>query len=151
MLAKGGFIYDAKFFPGVGHSYSRGARQMTEDCFHASINLLPAFDEEEDQIKKLIRKKQHAEAWALVQARISERDKANEGILAKVIDMYLDELSSEIGKIDRWGEREAMKAARLEDEAQRTAELDKLRAMFTDKALTPRAYEAIGSATKTEG
>lgn len=146
MLDKGGFIYHAKWIPNVGHSYSRGARQMTEDCFHASTNLLPAFEEEHDEIKKLIRKKQHGEAWALIQARLTERAEAEEGIITKVIDLYLDEISSEIGKIDRWGERKAQKAARIEDEAERNAEINKLKAMFTDKELTPRACDAIDDA-----
>ena len=141
MLEQGGFIYDAKWWPNVGHQYSKGARQQSVDCFIASTQRLPEYDAERDAIEKAMRAKDYAGAWSLIQARLDHADKDNDGILGKVHKVYLESLEADIARIDRMAEREVRKILhenRLPE--QRRAALEKHKAFY---AGAPKTVEAV--------
>ena len=117
MLKQGGFVYDHKWIEGVGHQYSRPARQMTEDCYTASILRLPKYEAERDAISKALRARDTADAWSLVRTRLNHADKENDGILGKVHRMYVESLDADIARIDRLAEREVRNAIRKHEDA----------------------------------
>ncbi len=43
-LAEGGFCYDAKYWPKVGHAHSAGAAKMTEECYRLATVTAPKVD-----------------------------------------------------------------------------------------------------------
>lgn len=58
-LHQAGFYFKARFWPGVGHRASAGARQMTEDCFCLATTgmhedqLQPVLKEVEDMTARI--------------------------------------------------------------------------------------------------
>lgn len=144
MLRKGGFVYDAQWWPSVGHQQSKGAKQMTMDCFVASTQLMPAFAQERDAIAKAMRAKDYADAWAILQARLNDEAKGNDGILGKVHKLYADSLESDISRVDRMAEREVRKVVRDHDDP--AARRQVLEAMKATYAGAPKTIKAIDKA-----
>ena len=131
MLEEGGFVYDAKWVPGVGHSPSHISRQMSRDCFIASTQRLPEYNAERDAIEKAMRDKDYGEAWSLIQRRLKRKDKDDDGILGKVHGLYIDSLEGDIDRIDRMAEREVTQAIRNnKDPEQLALALRKLKADY---------------------
>ncbi|MEO0477746.1 MAG: hypothetical protein AAF085_17515, partial [Planctomycetota bacterium] len=90
LLGEGGFIYHAEWWPGVGHSYAKGARQQSVDCFIASTQRLPAYEAERGAIDKAVRKRDYEAAWALIKPRLEHADKDDDGILGRLHDVYIE-------------------------------------------------------------
>jgi len=144
MLKDGGFVYHAQWWPGVGHNYAKGARQQTLDCFLASTQRMPAYKAERSAIDKLMRARDYAGAWSIVQARLASTDADNEGILGKVHKLYAKSLEDDISRIDRMAEREVRKVVHQHEAPQdRRAVLEKMKADF---AGAPKATQAIDAA-----
>lgn len=140
MLKDGGFIYDARWWPGVGHSQSKGARQMTEDCFIASTQVLPAYEAERTAIGEALRQRDVAGAWALIKARLDDAAAKDDGILGKVHQLYVESLADDIARADRLAEREVAKALREQGDAgQRRAALEALKTTYAGAPQTTRA------------
>ncbi|MFK7790152.1 MAG: hypothetical protein AB8C95_11760, partial [Phycisphaeraceae bacterium] len=147
MLEQGGFIYDAQYWPDVGHNQSKGARQQSVDCFIASTQRLPEYEAELEAIAKTIRAKDYAEAWAVIQTRINHEDKDNAGILGKVHTLYVGSLEKDIGRIDRMAEREVRKIVRdNEDPAKQRTALEAYKAQY---AGAPKTMKAVDKALDT--
>ncbi len=143
MLDKGGFIYDAQYWPGVGHSQSSGAKQQTLDCFIASTQRLAEYKAEQGAIDKAMRGKHYAGAWALIQARFGHADKDDDGILGKVYGMYVTSLEADIARIDRMAEREVRKLVhRNDDPAHQRAALQAHKATYAGAPMTIKAVDA---------
>lgn len=143
MLDKGGFIYDAQWHRGVGHNYAKGARQQTEDCFIASTQRLPEYESERNAIEQAMLAKDDANAWSIIQARLSHRDSKNKGILGEVHRMYVDSLDDDITRIDRSAERVVRKIVRDNEDADvRRAALEKHKAAFVGAPKTGKAVDA---------
>lgn len=143
-LNKGGYIYDARWWPGVGHNYAKGARQQTEDCFIASTQRLPEYEAERDAIAKQLRARDYADAWRIIGMRLTHHDKDNEGILGKVHALYVESLEQDIARIDRMAEREIRKIVRdNEDKDARRAALELHRDLFR---LAPKTTKAVDAA-----
>ena len=67
MLAKGGFHFKARTWPGVGHSFSGGGRRMLDDCFNlATTGMYPgqrgALEASLAEIGELVEGKKYREA-----------------------------------------------------------------------------------------
>lgn len=142
MLEEGGFIFDAKWWPNVGHQQGPGARQQTLDCFIASTQRLPEYEAEREVIEKAMRAKDTPAAWSLIQARLNHADKDNDGILGKVHQAYLGSLERDIERIDRLAEREVRKIIHEHSAniAARRAALEKHKAFY---AGAPDTVEAV--------
>lgn len=144
MLERSGFIYDAQYWPNVGHQQSKGARQQTVDCFVASTQRLPEYEAERDDIAKMMRAKDYLGAWAIVKARMNHEDADNEGILGKVHVMYLDSLEQDVIRIDRMAERLVRKIIHEHKDASgRRVALEKHR---DDYAGAPKTMKAVDKA-----
>lgn len=142
MLRKGGFIYDAKWVPNVGHGQSKISRQMTHDCFVASTKLLPAFQNDHDAIKKAIRKKDYPGAWALIKGHRQVYDAQPEGITKKVYALFIQSLSGEVAKVDRLAEREVRRIVHEQDDpAARKKALQDHLAAYAGAEKTAKAVE----------
>ncbi|MBX2852240.1 MAG: hypothetical protein KTR15_10890 [Phycisphaeraceae bacterium] len=142
MLAEGGFIYDAKWWPNIGHLQGKGARQQTLDCFIASTRRLPEYEVERDQIEKAMRAKDYAGAWSLIQARLNHEDNGNDGILGRAHKAYLASLESDIVRIDRMAEREVRKILHEQrDVEKRRDALEKHKAFYAGAPETVRAVD----------
>ena len=142
MLDKGGFIYDAQYWPGVGHNYAKGARQQTEDCFIASTQRLPEYESERDAIAKQIRARDYADAWMIVGNRLTHIDKDNDGILGKVHRLYVASLEKDIARIDRMAEREVRKIVRdNEDLVKQRAALEAYKTLYDGAPKTAKAVD----------
>lgn len=142
MLGKGGFIYDARFWPNVGHQQAQGARQQTEDCFIASTQRLPEYKVERDAIAKAMRAKDYSGAWAIIKARTNHEDSDNEGILGKVHGLYVDSFASDITRIDRMAEREVRKLINEhKDPQQRRGALEKHKAEYAGAPKTTKVVD----------
>ncbi|MEM9111027.1 MAG: hypothetical protein AAGC72_13485 [Planctomycetota bacterium] len=118
MLDEGGFVYDAKWWPGVGHSYANGARQQSVDCFVASTRLLPELEEEADQIGKLLKANGFDDAWSLLRKRKHEARVHEQRIIGRVLDRYLESQLSAIKSIDRWAQHQVKLAVRDSEDPQ---------------------------------
>lgn len=142
LLKEGGFVYDAKWIPGVGHQYSKEARQMTQDCYTASTQRLPDYEAEREAINKAIRGKEYADAWSIIQARLNHDDKDDAGILGKVHGLYVGSLDKEINRIDRIAKREVRRIVRdNQDPAQRRAALEAYKALYAGAPITVEAVD----------
>lgn len=142
MLEQGGFIYDAQYWPGVGHNQSQGARQQSLDCFIASTKRLPEYEAERAEITKAIRGKDYADAWTIIQARLNHEDKDNPGILGKVHGLYVGSLENEITRIDRMAEREVRKIVRDNDDpAKQRVALEAYKHQYAGAPKTTRAVD----------
>lgn len=67
MLAKGGFHFKARTWPGVGHGFSRGGRRMLDDCFNLAttgmyLGQRQALEASLAEIGKLVEGKKYREA-----------------------------------------------------------------------------------------
>jgi len=144
MLDEGGFVYDAKWVPDVGHRRSPTSRQMTTDCFIASTQLLPELADEAERVDALLGKRDYDGAWAILKPRVSQAAEQPDGIIAKVLARYVDSQDKALGKIDRWAEHRVARAIRdaESDKEQRTA-LARLQAEY---AGLPDTEGAIGRA-----
>ncbi|MGB0768602.1 MAG: hypothetical protein ACPGYV_12955, partial [Phycisphaeraceae bacterium] len=144
LLDQGGFIYDARWWPDVGHGYSKGARRQTEDCFVASTKRLPEYEAERDALKQSMRARAYAEAWSIVRARFDHPDKDDDGIIGKLHRAYVASLDESITRIDRLAEREVRKIVRMNDDPQaRRAALEAHKAQFDG---APKTSEAVDRA-----
>lgn len=142
MLEKGGFIYDAQYWPNVGHNQSKGARQQTLDCFVASTQRLPEYEAERDEIAKLMRAKDYLGAWSIIKARMAHEDAGNEGILGKVHAMFFDSLEKDVIRIDRMAERMVRKIIHEHKDAPgRRAALEQHRSDYAGAAKTMKAID----------
>lgn len=142
MLGKGGFIYDARFWPNVGHQQAQGARQQTEDCFIASTQRLPAYEAERDAIDKAMRAKEYDTAWPLIKARMNHEDAEDEGILGKVHALYVESLEQDVVRIDRMAERLVRKIIHEHKDAEgRRAALEKHKAEYAGAPKTTKAVD----------
>jgi predicted esterase len=142
MLKRGGFIYDAKWWPNIGHRQGEGARQQTLDCFIASTQRLPEYDAEREAIEKTMRAKDYAGAWSLIQARMNHEDNGNDGILGRVHGLYHESLEAEITRIDRMAEREVRKILHEQrDPEKRRAALEKHKAFYAGAPDTVKAVD----------
>lgn len=142
MLEKGGFIYDAQYWPNVGHNQSKGARQQTVDCFVASTQRLPEYEAERDEIAKLMRAKDYLGAWSIIKARMAHEDAGNEGILGKVHAMFFESLEKEVIRIDRMAERLVRKIIHEHKDAPgRRAALEQHRSDFAGAPKTMKAVD----------
>ena len=142
MLKRGGFLYDARWIPDVGHSYSGPARQMTRDCFIASTQRLAEYEAERQAIRKAIGGRKYEAAWQLIRRRINHEDAKNEGILGQVHRMYIDSLSRQISRIDRMAQREVRLASREhEDPETLQAALKELKQRYGGAPRTMKAIE----------
>lgn len=144
LLDKGGYIYDARWWSGVGHNYAKGARQQTEDCFVASTQRLPEYEADRDAIAKRMRAKDYNGAWATIKARMNHEDAGNEGILGKVHAMYLESLEKDVIRVDRMAERLVRKIIHEHKGGdERRAALEKHKADF---AYAPKTMKAVDKA-----
>lgn len=142
MLEKGGFIYDAQYWPNVAHRQSQGARQQTVDCFIASTQRLPEYEAERDLLAETMRAKDFHGAWAIIKSRMDHKDAKNEGILGKVHAMYIDSLEQEVIRIDRMAERLVRKIIHAhKDEPGRRAALEKHKSDFAGAEKTMKAID----------
>ena len=140
MLDEGGFVYDAQWWPGVGHQYSKGARQQTLDCFIASTQLLPQLAEGTEQIKQSLEEDDYSGAWNLIRRRQRLLDRNREGIVGKALQQWL---TSSIESVDQWALGQVAIAVREnEDERHRTLALRKLKSRYKDLPETVKAIEA---------
>lgn len=142
MLEAGGFVFDAQWWPGVGHRQSPGAKQQSVDCFVASTQRLPAYESERAVIAKAIRARDASSAWSIVRARLAHSDRENDGILGKVHKLYIDSLEQDIARIDRLAQREVRNATQKQDIAAQRGALAQLRETYAGLSETTGAIEA---------
>ena len=141
-LEQGGYVYDAQWWPNVGHSQSKGARQMTQDCFVASTELLPTYEQEHAALADKMRKKDWAGAWEIVRQRRNDGSADKGGIIAKVHGLYLASLAKDIERIDRMAEREVQRVIRqTQDPAALRRSLESLRETYAGAERTTKAID----------
>ena len=151
LIDKGGFIYDARWWPGVGHNYAKGARQQTEDCYIASTQRLPEYDAERDAIAKAMRAKDYDGAWSTIKARMNHEDSDNEGILGQVHGLYVESLASDISRIDRMAERDVRKIIHEHKDAEgRRAALENHKAEYAGAPKTTKAVDKALAALEVQ-
>jgi predicted esterase len=142
MLDEGGFVYDAKWVPDVGHRRSPTARQMTVDCFVASTRLLPELAAEAERVKALLGEEDDAAAWALLKPRVAQASEPPDGIIGKVVVRHVASQHKALDRIDRWAAQRVERALRDAPAADHRRErLAQWRDAYAGLARTERAIE----------
>lgn len=104
MLEEGGFLFEAEWVPDVGHRYAQAARQMTEDCFLASPQLLPVYQEAVAAIRSEIEAGGFSEAWKQIAGQERTRKpRQREGLIALVYQSHLEEIAALAKELDAIG------------------------------------------------
>jgi len=149
LLAEGGFLYDAQWWPGVGHSRSPGERDMTRDCFVASTQLVPELAAQTETLDAMLSRREYEQAWQAVRALQQRAQDNGDGIIGVVYENYLGSLGPQMGRIDSWAQGRVREAIRSNpDRADRRAALLTLQEAYASlpgaSQLIERTLRALG-------
>lgn len=96
-----GFFMDSKFFPNVGHSQCKEARDMTEECFIVATELIPYFQGVLDEVPKLEKRRKKTEALELAEQARAREPLSEDGLSAKVVTSAREKLDPIIARLEK--------------------------------------------------
>ncbi len=98
---KAGFFMDVKYFPDVGHSQCKEARDMTEECFIVATELIPYFQSVLDEVPKLEKRRKKTEALDLAKQARAREPLSEDGLSAKVVTSAQEKLDPIIARLEK--------------------------------------------------
>lgn len=148
LLREGKYTYDAQWWPGVGHQLSKGARQMTQDCFQAATQHKPSYDRAVASIRTKLKAGEHAEAWKLIaKHRRDRKPRQTKGIVAAVYGAYTAQLDALADETDAIGV-EAI-ASVMASDAEHDEKIQSIRGLMQTHRDGPRTRDAAREALQS--